>query len=93
MSRKETGRDKNTTKSASATTSTESHGLIPASTGINNSDIDDGWDDMATKGADDELMDTQVDNIRGYNDESHNKNSGLPPRTMVYNGTQLNSRD
>ena len=47
---------------------------------------------MATNDKDNEFMDTQVDNTRGY-DESHDRNSGLPPLNMEYNGNQLNSRD
>ena len=93
MDRKERGREENTTKSLLVTTSTGAHGLIPTSTGINNSDVDKGWDKMATNDKDDNLMGTLVNNTSGSDNETLDKNSGLPSRNMEYNGNKLDSRD
>ena len=45
---------------------------------------------MATNDKEDERMDTQGDNTRGYEDLH---DDGLNPQNMEYNGNQLNSRD
>ena len=86
------------TKDPTGATNTRAHNHkpnIPATVGINNSDIEDRWEetmDIDTSGDKDEIG-TLDHNYNGSNDENHNRDSRMTTQIMKYNGNDPNSCD